>query len=340
MIFNTAPSTQTHMTTKPALPSLSAIRDAHLQLGDDVLRTPVLPWRSYRKEQLLDNDTEVFLKLELFQPGGSFKLRAALLHVRNLSEGALRLGVTAVSAGNHAIAVSMAARVAGTHAKVVMPSTANPARVRKCRELGAEVVLVADVRAAFEKVERIKEEEGRAFIHPFEGALTALATATVGLEFGEQVPDLDAAIIPIGGGGLAAGMASALRQMHPDIQLFGVEPFGANTMFQSFEAGEPRGIEQVRSIADSLGAPFAMPYSFGLCRQTLDEIVLIDDQAMKQTMRLMFEEFKLAVEPAGVASLTALLGPLRERLRGKRVGCIVCGSNIDLGSFFSLVQEL
>lgn len=321
------------------LPSLAEIAEARATLGDSVMTTPTIEWKSQKKDELLGKDTEVLLKLELFQPGGSFKLRGALLNIRLLNPDQLKAGVTAVSAGNHAIAVAMAAQVAGTHAKVVMPQSANPGRVAKCKSLGAEIVLMPDVGAAFAEVESIQREEGRAFIHPFEGETTALGTATLGLEFWQQAIHLDAAILPIGGGGLAAGMAAALSQCSPGIELYGVEPFGANSMFKSFESGQPERIESVNSIADSLGAPFALPYSFGICQQTIKEIVLIHDDEMKKTMRLMFEEFKLAAEPAGASSLAALLGPLRERLSGKRVGVIVCGSNIDSKSFFSLIAE-
>ncbi len=323
----------------PGLPSLSSIEAAASQLASKVLYSPVIPWQGQVKNQLAGENTEVWLKLELLQPGGSFKIRGALLHIALLGEEEKQRGITAVSAGNHAIAVAMAAQVAGTHAKVVMPSTANPARINKCRELGAEVVLVANVSIAFEEVERIKKEEGRTFIHPFEGETTAIATGTIGLELQEQISGLDAVVIPIGGGGLAAGIGAALRQLRPEIELFGVEPTGADTMFRSFQEGSPQRIDRVRSIADSLGAPFAMPYSYGLCRATLDEVVLLEDQAMRAMMAVMFDEFKLAAEPAGAAALAALTGPLRERLAGKKVACIVCGSNIDPATFFSLISE-
>ena len=303
------------------------------------MRTPVIQWQTETKDRLLGKETEVWIKLELFQPGGSFKLRGALLNIRQLDEGGIQRGVTAVSAGNHAIAVSMAAKVAGTHAKVVMPKSANPGRIQRCTELGAEIVLMENVSEAFKEVKRIEQEEGRVFIHPFEGPTTALGTATAGLEFVEDAPLLDAAIVPIGGGGLAAGMGAAFHQASPSTEVFGVEPHGANSMHLSFQSGKPESIPAVNSIADSLGAPFALPYSFGLCRQTLSEIALISDEEMKSTMSLMFDEFKIAAEPAGSASLAALLGPLRERLSGKRIGCIVCGSNIDSRSFFSLFAE-
>jgi threonine dehydratase len=214
-----------------------------------------------------------------------------------------------------------------------MMKTANPFRVERCRSYGAELILAEDVHSAFDTVRRIEKEEGRTFVHPYEGELTILGTATLGYEWCRQAPDLDAVIVPIGGGGLAAGIACAVKQLRPECQVFGVEPEGADSMHRSFAAGEPRPIEKVGTIADSLGAPFALPYSFGLCRRFLDDLVMIDDDAMRRAMGLLFREMKLAVEPAGAAATAALCGPLRERLAGKRVGVIVCGSNIDTATF-------
>jgi threonine dehydratase len=314
-------------------PTLEDISQAREELGDWVRETPVWQWRGRELSMHVGQETEVFLKLELFQYGGTFKPRGALLNMLTLSPEELEQGVTAVSAGNHAIAVGFAARALGTSAKVVMISTANPARVEACRAYGAEVVLAGDAHTAFDEVHRIEREEGRAFIHPFEGRRTALGTATVGLEFGRQVADLDAVVVPIGGGGLCAGVATAIKLLQPSCQVFGVEPEGADTMHRSFAAGEPTGIDRIRTIADSLGAPYAAPYSFELCRRYVDELVKIDDEAMRRSMGLLFREMKLAVEPAGAAATAALCGPLRKRLHGKRVGLIVCGTNIDLGTF-------
>lgn len=319
-------------------PTLEEIRASREELGDLVITTPVIQWRSREKDRLL-GDTKVFVKLELLQYGGSFKPRGALMQMFGLSRETLAKGVTAVSAGNHAIAVSYAANVLGTRAKVVMPRSANPFRIERCRDLGTEVVIVDNVSVAFDEVDRIQKEEGMFFVHPFEGKLTAMGTGTAGLEFIEQAPDLDAVIIPIGGGGLAAGMAAAIHQFNPRLRIFGVEPTGADSMSRSFASGKPERIPSVRTVADSLGAPFAMPYSFSLCRQFIERIVLVDDPTLRNTMRLMFTELKLAVEPAGAASLSALLGPLKEELAGKHVGIVACGSNIDLKSFFTLVRD-
>ncbi|WHZ18852.1 MAG: Putative amino-acid dehydratase [Rhodanobacteraceae bacterium] len=314
-------------------PSLADIRAAREKLGERVRETPVWRWHGDAIEHAAGADSQVFLKLELFQHTGTFKARGALLNALALSEAQKRRGVTAVSAGNHAIAVAFAARRVGTSAKVVMPKTANPARVALCRSHGAEVVLVDDVHHAFDTVRRIEREEGRTFIHPFEGELTVLGTATVGYELCNQVEYLDAVIVPVGGGGLIAGIACAVKQMQPRCKVYGVEPEGADSMTRSFAAGSPQSIEKVGTIADSLGAPYALPYSFGIAWRFVDEMVTIPDDAMQRAMGLLFAGMKLAVEPAGAAATAALCGPLRERLAGKRVGVIVCGSNIDIATF-------
>jgi threonine dehydratase len=328
----------------PRAPSLADIEAARRDLGDLVVETPIAPLTGLATERLLGAETRVTLKLELFQRSGTFKPRGALLNILALSAEALARGVTAVSAGNHAMAVAYAARALSTTAKVVMPRSANPARVEGSRGYGAEVVLVDDVHQAFEEVHRIEREEGRAFVHPFEGARTALGTATVGLELMRQVAaagsgPLDAVIVPIGGGGLCAGIATAVKRIVPDCQVFGVEPEGADTMHRSFEAGEPQSIDKVRTIADSLGAPHAAPYTFALCRRYVDELVKIDDDQIRAAMALLFTDAKLAVEPAGAAATAALAGPLAERLRGKRVGIIVCGANIDRETFSRYLRE-
>ena len=320
-------------------PTLQNVREARERLGNRVLVTPVRRWEDDALAQAVGADAEVWLKEELFQRTGSFKPRGALTVMLDLAPVVLARGVVTVSAGNHAMATSYAARALGTSAKVVMPRTANPFRVQKSREFGAEVLLVDDVHQAFERVQQIVDDEGRTFVHPFEGPLTARGTATLGLELMEQVADLDAVIVPIGGGGLCAGVAAVVKQARPQCLVFGVEPEGADSMHRSFAAGSPQSIEAVRTIADSLGAPHAAPYSFDLCRRYVDELVLIDDDQMRGAMALLFASAKLAVEPAGAASTAALLGPLRERLHGRTVALIVCGANIDPATYSKHLQD-
>jgi threonine dehydratase len=318
-------------------PTLDEIAAARARLADHVLRTPMWRWRGDEVERVAG--TQPLLKLELFQYAGSFKPRGAMMVMLDLPAEKLARGVTAVSAGNHAMAVGYAARALGTSAKVVMPRTANAARIEGCRAYGAEVVLVDDVHQAFARAKEIEETEGRTFVHPFEGPLTALGTATLGLELCEQAPDLDAVIVPIGGGGLCAGVAAAVKQKLPHVKVFGVEPEGADTMHRSFRSGRPERTDKVRTIADSLGAPYAAPYSFALCRRFVDELVLVNDEQLRAAMRLLFRGAKLAVEPAGAAATAALCGPLRERLAKKNVGVIVCGANIDAQTFGALIAE-
>lgn len=324
--------------------SIAAIRAARESIDRWIVKTPLWSWPSPGPGAEPDQpDSPVWLKLELLQRAGSFKARGALMVMRELDEQALARGVTAISAGNHAMAVGYAAQVLGTTAKVVMPRNANPGRIAGCRRFGAEVVLVDDVHAGFREVERIAAAEGRTFVHPFDGPKTAMGTASLGLELIEQARaagvELDAVIVPIGGGGLCAGVAAAVKLAAPRCEVFGVEPIGADTMHRSFAAGSVRSIDAVRTIADSLGAPYALPYSFELCRRKVDELVLVDDDQLRDAMRSLFRHAKLAVEPAGAASTAALLGPLRERLAGKQVCAIVCGSNIDERSFSTILSQ-
>lgn len=319
--------------------SLSAIRETHAALSDYVVETPLWRWQAEELDALLGAETAVLLKLELLQRTGTFKPRGALNVMLALDPEARARGVTAVSAGNHAIAVAYAARLLGATAKVVMPKSANPFRVARCKSYGAEVILVDNVQVAFQRVEEIQAHEGRTFVHPFEGARTLQGTATVGLEYCRQAGKLDAVLIPVGGGGLLGGMAAAIKQIQPECAVIGVEPSGADSMRRSLQAGSPQSVDQVQTIADSLGAPYAAEYSFAVCRRYVDEVVLVEDDDMRRAMALLFRSMKLAVEPAGAAATAALCGPLRSRLRGQRVGALVCGANIDVETFHREVRQ-
>ncbi len=321
-------------------PLLDDVRATSQRLSGQVLRTPVWRWQTgVVEERFGDDGTEVWLKLELFQRTGSFKLRGALNCVAALDAAALQRGVVAASAGNHALTVAHAARAAGTTAVLVMPRHASPYRVERCRAAGGEVRLVENVHEAFALAQQIVAEQGRTLIHPFDGPLTAAGTATLGLEFMEQVPELEAVIVPVGGGGLCAGVAAAVKQMNPGCAVYGVEPFGADAMYRSFQAGGPQKLEAVDTIADSLGAPYALPYSYGVCRRFVDEIVRVSDDDLCRCMLHLYRDMKLATEPAAAAATAALLGPLAERLRGRRVGLVVCGANLDAERFAQLLAR-
>ena len=294
--------------------TLAEIRAAAQRLQGQITTTPVHRLHTPEVAGELGEATTAILKLELLQHTGTFKARGALLNMMMLDAARLAYGVTAVSAGNHAVAVAFAAAQMGVSAKVVMMASANALRVALCESYGAQIVFAPDARSAFELVSAIAVQEHRALIHPFEGRTTALATATIGLEICEQAGNLDAVIVPIGGGGLCAGIASAVKLLQPQCQIFGVEPEGAASMHLSFAAGEPRAIDEVSTIADSLGAPYALPISFELCRRNVDELVLVSDEELRSAMGFLLRNAKLAVEPAGAAATAALRGKFARAL--------------------------
>ena len=207
------------------------------QLAAHIVETPCVEWVGQSLAAELPAGVRVDAKLELLQRSGTFKFRSALAHVLQMTPDQRRHGVTAMSAGNHAIAVACAARIAGIHAKVVMQSSANPARVSMARAYGAEILMAPDGETGFAMIEDISRAEKRTIIPPFEGRTTALGTATLGLELMRQAPDLDAVFIAIGGGGLAGGVASIIKLISPACRIIGVEPENAAVMTRSIASG-------------------------------------------------------------------------------------------------------
>ncbi|SFP37825.1 threonine/serine dehydratase [Variovorax sp. 770b2] len=322
------------MTPTPTLidgqpvPTLDAIRELATALQPYVFTTPTLDKDSISTLR----DARINFKFELLQASGTFKARGAFSNLLSLDAAQRQAGVTCVSAGNHAVAVAYAAMKLGISAKVVMIKTASPFRVALCHQYGAQVVMADHGAAAFDQVHQIEKEEGRFFVHPFNGYRTVLGTATLGLEWASQAPDLDAMIIPVGGGGLAAGVSTAFKLVQPNCKVYGVEPEGADGMSQSFKAGHPIKMGPMQGIADSLMAPHTEAYSYELCRRSIDRLVTVSDDQIRRAMVHLFEELKLSPEPACAAATAALLGPLREQLEGQRVGVLLCGTNTDLGT--------
>jgi threonine dehydratase len=318
--------------------SLDAIRARAELLAPHVVKTPTMELQSPALDPFLGGG-KLFLKLESMQKTGTFKARGALSRTMEIPESDRAAGITAASAGNHAIAAAWAANQFGVSAKVAMISTANPFRVARTEKLGAEVLIIEGGAAAMAEAERLSRDERRTFVHPYEGPFTTLGAAGVGLEFAEQVPGLDAVIVAVGGGGLISGVAAAVKQINPTCAVYGVEPVGARSMQLSFEAGEPVALDGIDTLADSLGAPCAMPFSSRVCRAFVDEIVTVTDDQICAGVAIYQEEAKLAVEPAAGAALAAVFGPLRARLQGKRIGVVVCGANIDADSFTAILAR-
>ena len=317
--------------------TIREIRKLHKSLNDYIYRTPLI--RCKYLESYFSENTKIYSKLEFLQKTGTFKIRGAIASIINLTKQKKNNGVVAVSAGNHAIAVSYAAKLFETNCKVVMPEGSNAFRVHYCMSLGAKVIFAKNPADAFKLANEISESEKREFIHPFEGEDIISGTATLGLEIFNQCEDMDSILIPIGGGGLAAGVSHAVKQSNKNIQVFGVEPENANSMQISIKKNEVQSDMKIHTIADSLAAPFSLPISFDYCQNNVDEVVTVRDSQIRDSMSLIYNQMNLAVEPACSVTTAALLDPLRDRLNNKTTVIIMCGSNIDWSSYLNIVKS-
>lgn len=299
---------------------------AAARIAGQVHRTPLFTSRT------LDQATgaTVVLKAESLQKTGSFKPRGALNRLLTLEPAQLERGLVAVSAGNHAGAVAWAAAKVGAEATVVMPVGANPAKVAACRGYGADVVLYGETTTeAFAECSRLERERGFTFVHPFDDLEVVAGQGTAGLELTEDMQRADVLIVPVGGGGLMAGVATAVRAAWPDCRVVAVEPEAASTLHQALAAGAPVPIS-ARSIADGLNAPFAGPVTLPLLRALVDEVVLLSEREIVDGTRFVLERLKLVAEPAGAAAVAALLAGKVEAASGARVAALLSGGNVDL----------
>jgi threonine dehydratase len=274
----------------------------------------------------------VYLKCENLQKTGAFKVRGALHRLLRLTGEERARGVITISAGNHAQAVAWAARSAGVHAVVVMPEAASQAKVAASRGYGAEIVLHGDAREAFQKAFELADERGLRFVHPFDDEEVVAGHASCGLEIVEELPDVATIVVPVGGGGLVSGIAVAVAATRPDIDVWGVEPEGADAMTRSLQAGRAVHLDRVETVADGLGAPMAGVLNHALVAQHARGVVRVADAEILAALRILLERTKLLVEPAGAAGLAALLAdriPLRE---GRPVVVLLSGGNVDLGA--------
>jgi threonine dehydratase len=279
----------------------------------------------------------LYVKAEHLQKTGSFKARGMTNRIATLGADQRERGAITMSAGNAGQAYAWAAREAGVPMTVVMATSANPTKVDACRGYGAEVVLEgAHVGEAFRALERIRDERGLTFTHPFEDAAVMAGHGSVGMELLEDLPDVDVAVVGIGGGGLISGVAAAIREQRPGTRVYGVEPTNAAAMTLAFEAGHPVTIEP-RTVADGLAAPFAGEMTLAMCRHYLEGIVLLEDPEILTGVRFAIERMKQALEPAGAAALAAVLHnriPIRD---GERVAVVASGGNIDVGRLGELL---
>jgi threonine dehydratase len=265
----------------------------------------------------------VHLKAELFQRTGSFKPRGMLNKLASLSPEEKARGVVTWSAGNAAQALAYVAALEGAPCRVFMWRTANPRKVEAARGYGAEADLEADGPAeAYDRVLAYAEETGSTFVHPFDDPVLQAGHGTIGLEIEEDVPDVRTVIVPVGGGGLIAGIATAV----PGARIVGVEPEGAASLTAALAAGKPVEI-QPKSIADGLAAPFTGEGTLAVCRERVDEVVLVSEEEIEEGFRFLYGRAKLACEPAGAATTAALLAGKIPLTAGETVVAVVSGGN-------------
>jgi threonine dehydratase len=269
------------------------------------------------------------LKCESMQRTGSFKARGALNAMMQLTHAEKARGVVTVSAGNHAQALAWASALVGAECITVMPEGASRSKIEATQGYGGKVELVGGERQrAFERAQQIASD-GRVMIHPFEDPRVAAGQGTVALELLEQCQELNTVVIPIGGGGLIAGMAVAIKSIKPDVRVIGVEPEGAATMRRSLDAGTPQNISP-NTVADGLAAPMVGEMTLDAVRRYVDDVVLVTDEDILSAMRHLLSYAKLVVEPAGAAAVAALLTGKVAMERGSHAAAVISGGNIDL----------
>lgn len=266
------------------------------------------------------------LKAESLQRTGSFKARGAVYAVGALTEAERTRGIVTMSAGNHAAAVAYAAHAFGSHVVVAMPRTAPATKVAATRAYGAEIRFAPDTTQLMPIVEGLRAE-GFALVHPWEDVIPG--TGTIGLEVLDDAPDADLVVVPVGGGGLIAGIATAVRARRPAARVVGVQPAGAAAMRRSLDAGAPVRLERTDTIADGCTAPSVGVNALAIVQRLVEDVVLVEEDAIREAMRFVFERARLVVEPAGVVGLAGLLaGAVRVR-PGEHVVVILSGGNLD-----------
>ena len=302
------------------------IQAAAARLAGVANRTPVVTSRTFDARA----GAQVFFKCENLQRGGAFKFRGAYNTICQLSEEQRRRGVVSFSSGNHAQGVALAARLLGTPAVIVMPNDAPAVKLAATRGYGAEVVLYDRAEQKREAIARqLAEERGLALVPPFDHPHIIAGQGTAALELLTDVPDLDALIVPIGGGGLISGCSIAAHALRSGIRVIGVEPDTANDSYLSLQKGERVSTPQSHSIADGLLPTAPGEITFTIMQQHLESIVLVSDEQMVEAVRFLLTRMKILVEPSGAAPAAALMSGAVPGVTGRKVGVVLSGGNID-----------
>ena len=274
--------------------------------------------------------SEIYLKTENLQVTGSFKVRGAYYKISQLSEEEKARGVIACSAGNHAQGVALAAARSGIKSLICLPDGAPISKIEATKSYGAEVCLVNGVYDdAYAKALELKEQEKYTFIHPFDDENVIIGQGTIGLELIEQLPKMDAVIVPVGGGGLISGVAFAIKSLNPNIKIYGVQASGAPSMFKAMQDKKISCLDSVSTIADGIAVKEPGEHTFEYCSKYVDEIVTVTDDEISAAILALIEQQKLITEGAGAVSVAAAMFH-KVPVEGKKVVCLLSGGNIDV----------
>ncbi len=304
--------------------TLDNVYKARYALKDVAIQTDVLYAPKLRP------GTELYLKTENLQITGSFKVRGAYYKMSRLSDEEKSRGVVACSAGNHAQGVALAAQKNGIKSVICLPDSAPISKVEATKSYGAEICLVEGVYDdAYQKALSLRDEKGYTFIHPFDDPDVIAGQGTIALELAEQIPDMDAVIVPIGGGGLISGIAYTIKNLNPNIKVYGVQASGAPSMLKSIEDERIEKLDRVFTIADGIAVKEPGSLTYEICKKYVDEIVTVTDDEISAAILALMEQHKLVAEGAGaVAVAAAMFGKVE--LEGKKTVCILSGGNIDV----------
>lgn len=315
---------------------LNKIYQAKQKIADFVVKTP-LAHAPFLSELC---KTEVYLKKENLQITGAYKIRGAYNKIANLNSQQKSKGVIAASAGNHAQGVAISAKKFGIKAIIVMPESTPLLKVSATKNLGAEVILKGDnFDEAYAFATNYAKEEGLTFIHPFEDELVMAGQGTLMLEMLDDISDLDTIIVPVGGGGLIGGIASAAKQINPHIKIIGVGSKGAPAMYESFHAKKALNSKSVRTIAEGIAVRDASPVNLKIILKSVDEFILVDDEEIANAVLFLLERHKIIVEGAGAASVAALLHQKIKLTHRKKVAAILSGGNIDVQMLNIIIEK-
>ena len=315
-------------------PTYEEIEKANSMRGNEIKKTPLIHSPTFSKI----TESDVFLKAEFRQKTGSFKIRGAYYKIRSLSDEEKKHGVVAASAGNHAQGVAFASSLENIPCTIVMPKNASPAKVAATRGYGATVILEGvNYDESSAKAKEISKETGATMIHAFDDAQIIAAQGVIGLEILEDLPDVEEVYLPIGGGGLAAGMLIAIKQKNPNVKVIGVQSKSFPSMYESVKQGSLTSTGGDRTIADGISVKIPGQLTYSVINELIDEIVLVDDTEITKAMFLLMERMKFVVEPAGAVSLAYLIS--NKPSPGKRVVVVLAGGNVDMYLLGQIVDK-